>query len=158
MTLTRNGEDAKDLMQETVYKAFKNLKQFKVGSNFRAWMAMIMRNAFINKYRKDKRKHSFENNFDAININHLTKQAVYNEGTSNSMVSELKSLINELNEDLQKPFLLHYIGFKYEEIAQKMNLPLGTIKSKIHHARKELKRKIKAVYQVNHFSEMVYSN
>ena len=158
MTLTKNGEDAKDLMQEATYKAFKNLKQFKAGSNFKAWMAMIIRNAFINKYRKDKRKNDFEHNFESVPKNYITRKVIYNEGMSNSMVSELKAIINELNEDLRRPFLLNYSGFKYEEIAKKMDLPLGTVKSKIHHARKQLKQKIKKAYQVNHFSEMVHPN
>ena len=147
--LTRNKEDANDLMQETAYRAFKNLSSFKPNTNFKAWISTIMRNTFINKYRKDKRRYAIE---EERQINF--KAVVQNQGESNRTVEELTELVNQLKEDLKKPFLLRYSGHKYEEIAEQLDIPLGTVKSQIFSARKQLKRMVKEAYTVNHFSEI----
>lgn len=153
MKLTRNQEDANDLMQETIYRAFKNLSSFKPNSNFKAWISMIMRNTFINKYRQDKRRLNLENNLDKER--HIKLRAsVQNEGESNRTVEELTGLINSLKEDLKIPFLLRHNGYKYEEIAEYLNKPLGTVKSQIFYAKKELKVMIQDAYSINHPSEL----
>lgn len=157
MNLTRNAEDANDLMQETILRAFKNRAGFRTGSNFKAWISMIMRNTFINGHRKEKRKWEFEKEF--INDAGTTtgRSIVENEGESNQMIEELNEMIQELNEDLRTSFLLSYLGYKYEEIAQKLNLPLGTVKSKIFYAKKQLRAKVRAAYRIDHYSEALVS-
>ena len=139
--LTNNLEDAKDLIQETAVRAFNNREKFQMGTNFRAWVVTIMRNTFINVYRKKRnRKTSSEpgDSYIFINENH----AVDNKADSNMMMGELKMIVENLDMTYREPFMLYYEGFKYEEIAQKMGLPVGTVKSRIHFARKKLKEAV----------------
>ncbi|MFK7983479.1 MAG: RNA polymerase sigma factor [Saprospiraceae bacterium] len=153
MKLTRNQEDANDLMQETVYRAFKNLNSFQPNSNFKAWISMIMRNTFINKYRKDKRRFNHENDLEQERKVKL-KATVNNHGESNKTVEELTGLINQLKDDLKRPFLLRYSGYKYDEISEELGIPLGTVKSQIFYAKKKLRIMIKETYAIKHFSEI----
>jgi len=153
MKLTRNREDAADLMQETSYRALKNLSSFQPNSNFKAWISTIMRNTFINKYRKDKRRLGLENNLEEERQIKL-KATVQNQGESNKTVEELIALVNQLKEDLKKPFLLRYSGYKYEEIAEQLDIPLGTVKSQIFYAKRQLRKMVQQAYAINHFSEI----
>ena len=152
--LTASKEDANDLMQETFYKAYKNLPSFKTGSNFGAWVSTIMRNTFINDYRIQKRNYSLTGKINK-NKDNIMPQSTSNKGESNQMVAELMDLVNELKEDNKIPFLLHYAGYKYDEIATRLDIPIGTIKSKIFYARKYLKASIKERYSVGHYSEIL---
>lgn len=153
MNLTRDTQDANDLMQETIFRAFKNRAGFRAGSNFKAWISMIMRNTFINWHRKDKRRWGFEKELTNDFSNSPVNSIVGNEGESNQMLEELNEMIKELNDDLRTSFLLRYMGYKYEEIAQKLNLPLGTVKSKIFYAKKQLRAKVRSAYKIEHYSE-----
>ena len=143
--LTNNLEDAKDLIQETALRAFNNRAKFEMGTNFRAWTITIMRNTFINFYRKKKNRATQSQPSDSyhfVNENH----AVNNEGDSHLIMSELELLLEDLSVTYREPFLLYFEGFKYEEIAQRMGLPIGTIKSRIHFARKQLKIAVSGLY------------
>lgn len=152
--LTRSQEDANDLMQETLYKAYKNLPSFKTGSNFSAWVSTIMRNTFINDYRIQKRNYSLTGKISE-NRDNIMPQSTNNQGESNQIVTELMTLINELKEETKVPFLLHYAGYQYDEIANQLEIPIGTIKSRIFFARKDLKASIKKRYKVGHYSEIL---
>ena len=143
--LTHNLEDAKDLIQETAIRAFNNKDRFELGTNFRAWVTTIMRNTFINIYRKKKgRATSSEpsDSFIFINEGHTEDNAA----GSNLMMTELEDIIRNLDITYRKPFLLFYQGYKYEEIAEQMNLPVGTVKSRIFFARKKLKEAVLVAY------------
>jgi RNA polymerase sigma-70 factor, ECF subfamily len=144
--LTKNSEDAKDLYQETAYRAITNRDKFLPGTNFKAWMFTIMKNIFINNYRKKVKANTI---FDATDNQYFinsTASVVRNEGESNIMMEELNEMVANLDESIQKPFIMHYEGFKYQEIADELALPLGTVKSRIFFARKELKTKINKRY------------
>lgn len=143
--LTQDIENAKDLFQETLFRALKNRKRFKTGTNFIAWMHTIMRNQFINDYRRTKKKRNVINEYPTVAVN--TEGETYNRGEGAVMMKELISMIDTLDEGLKTPFLMNYKGYKYQEIADDMKLPIGTIKSRIHFARKELQRQIKSKYQ-----------
>ncbi len=136
--LTRNMDDAKDLYQETMVKIVRNFEKFQEGTNAKAWSITVMRNVFINRYRKKKRANTV---FDStpenfyLNSNQLS---IANEGESSLEFDEVMIEIDKLKPDLKTPFLMHYQGFKYQEIADFMQLPLGTVKSKIFYARKQL--------------------
>ncbi len=138
-SLTKNVDDAADLFQETALKIIKNGDKFNVGTNFRAWSYTIMRNVFINNYRKKKRRNllvdSTDNDF-YINSNQTN---VVNSGETKMAFDEIMDCVNTLSDDFKIPFLMRYEGYKYDEIAEELNLPLGTIKSRIHFARKKLK-------------------
>jgi RNA polymerase sigma-70 factor (ECF subfamily) len=141
-TLTRDQEQAKDLMQETIYRALANKDKYNVGTNIKAWMYTIMRNIFINNYRrKTKQQTIFDNTPNEFLLN-LNKGAVENDAIATLNMKEVQEAIAELPEIFKTPFLLYFDGFKYNEIADMLNEPLGTIKSRIHFARKLLKAQI----------------
>lgn len=142
VTLTRDNETAKDLFQETLFRALANKEKYNVGTNIKAWLYTIMRNVFINDYRKKARQNTV---FDSTPNDFLLD---YNQTTaSNSaektlQLKEIQGSIHNLPDIFKKPFLLYFDGFKYHEIADMLKEPLGTIKSRIHFARKLLKAEI----------------
>ena len=145
--LTKNTEDAKDLYQETAFRAITNRDKFRAGTNLKAWLFTIMKNIFINNYRKKiKRNTILDSTDNQYFINSSEQHAVRNDGESNVMLEELGEMIEGLEDSIRVPFLLHYEGFKYQEIADRFQLPLGTVKSRIFFARKELKELIDQRY------------
>ena len=135
--LTNNLEDAKDLIQETALRAYNNKEKFEVGTNFRAWVTTIMRNTFINVYRKKKNRATSSEPTDSyvfVNENH----ACANEAPSNITMMELHNILNSLDVIYRKPFMMFFEGYKYDEIAETMDLPIGTVKSRIFFARQKL--------------------
>ena len=144
--LTQDRERAKDLYQETTFRALTYKNKFREGTNFKAWVFTIMKNLFINDYRKMVRARVIMDSTDNDFYINSGKNVIANEGDSNIMMDELTEIIGQLNEGLRVPFLMHYEGFKYQEIADKFDLPIGTVKSKIFFARKELKHQIEKKY------------
>jgi RNA polymerase sigma factor (sigma-70 family) len=142
VTLTHDSEDAKDLFQETLYRALANKERYSIGTNIKAWLYTIMRNVFINNYRK-KTKHNtvFDNTPEEALIN-STQAATLNDAIASINIKEIQEAIIKLPGIFKAPFVLHFDGFKYYEIAGMLNEPLGTIKSRIHFARKLLKSQI----------------
>ena len=140
--LTRDTEDANDLFQETLYKALSNHDKYNAGTNIKAWLFTIMRNIFINNYRrKAKQKTIFDNTPNDYLID-MNQTAVSNGAESDMRIKEIQKAITELPEIFRTPFLLYFDGYKYNEIAEVLTEPLGTIKSRIHFARKLLKDQI----------------
>lgn len=144
--LTKNRDDAQDLYQETAFRAIKNRDKFTPGTNFKAWLMTIMKNIFINDYRKKIKRNTIMDSTDNNYFINSGSRTVVNGGNANILIDELTTMIEELEDGFRVPFLLHYQGFKYHEIADQMELPLGTVKSRIFFARKELKNKIKVRY------------
>lgn len=145
LKLTRNQEEAKDLMQETLTRAYSNIHRFNVGTNFKAWMSTIMRNTFINNYRRKRTRNQTEQPIENLSFA-LSHHKISNQANSNLMMLELNEMIEKLPDDNRLPFLMFYNGFHYDEIAEKMEVPLGTIKSRIFFARKKLKSMIVRQY------------
>lgn len=142
INLTRDTEAANDLYQETLYKALSNQEKYNAGTNIKAWLFTIMRNIFINDYRrKAKQKTIFDSTPNDYLIN-LKQVSVSNAAESDMRVKEIKKAIQQLPEIFKAPFLLYFDGYKYQEIAEVLDEPLGTIKSRIHFARKLLKEQI----------------
>lgn len=142
INLTKDAEAANDLYQETLYKALANHEKYNAGTNIKAWLFTIMRNIFINDYRrKSKRKTVFDNTSEDFLLN-LKQASVPNGAESVLREKEIRTAIDELPEIFKVPFLLYFDGYKYQEIAEYLNEPLGTIKSRIHFARKLLKEQI----------------
>jgi RNA polymerase sigma factor (sigma-70 family) len=141
-TLTRDLEDAKDLFQETVYRALANKEKYISGTNIKAWLYTIMRNIFINNYRrKSKTQVVLDNTPNDFFLNYNTV-TVSNAAISNINMKDIHKAIFELPEIFKKPFALYFDGYKYNEISRILKEPLGTIKSRIHFARKLLKKQI----------------
>jgi RNA polymerase sigma-70 factor, ECF subfamily len=145
-TLTKNSEDAKDLYQETAIRALVNKDKFAPGTNFKAWCFTIMKNIFINNYRKKTKAATIVDTTDNLYFINSGSALVENDGHRDIFMDELQGLIQALDDSTKIPFEMHCDGFKYQEIADELNLPLGTIKSRIFFARKELKEKMRLLY------------
>lgn len=142
INLTRDSEAANDLFQETLYKALANKDKYNAGTNIKAWLFTIMRNIFINNYRrKAKQKTIFDNSANDYLLNNAGP-VVNNDAEADMRLKEMQTAIRNLPEIFKTPFLLYFDGYKYNEIADTLGEPLGTIKSRIHFARKLLKEQI----------------
>ena len=142
INLTKDHESAKDLFQDTLYRALSNKDKYNVGTNIKAWLYTIMRNIFINDYRKRSKQSVI---FDSTPNDYIIDQThtkVLNQGMTNLNMREVNQMIFDLPELFRIPFNLYFEGYKYNEIAEELGEPLGTIKSRIHFARKILKQKI----------------
>lgn len=143
ISLTQNSEDAKDLLQDTMYKAMLYKDKFTEATNLKAWLYTIMKNTFINNYRRNaKTKQIVDNTKDLYFIN------VPQTNNSVSPVStishkDIQKSLENLEEELRIPFLMFFEGYKYKEIAEQFNLPIGTVKSRIFLARKKLMNELK---------------
>ncbi len=144
--LTKDNEEAKDLYQETAFRAMTNRDKFKAGTNLKAWLFTIMKNIFINNYRKKSKKNTIMDSTDNMYFLNSSDTIISNGAGTNMVMEELTTMITNLDESIRVPFQMHYVGYKYQEIADKLVLPLGTVKSRIFFARKELKQQIKNQY------------
>jgi RNA polymerase sigma factor (sigma-70 family) len=138
LSLTSNPERADDLLQETFLKALTYRDKFAQNTNFKAWMYTIMKNTFINDYRRNVKT---KNTFDASNNEfHLlfSKDKVYPSPDSFYSSKEILKSINALEDEYKVPFNMFLEGYKYKEIAENLKLPLGTVKSRIFFTRKKL--------------------
>jgi RNA polymerase sigma-70 factor (ECF subfamily) len=149
-SLTKNGEDAKDLFQETAFRAIKNREKFASGTNLKAWLFTIMKNTFINNYRRKSKANTIFDSTDNMYYINSGSNSIANQGESNIMMDELTSMVESLDDSTRVPFLMHYQGYKYNEIADHLELPLGTIKSRIFFARKELKQLVSKRYEYSY--------
>jgi RNA polymerase sigma-70 factor (ECF subfamily) len=141
-SLTRDNETAKDLLQETIYRALANREKYNVGTNIKAWLYTIMRNIFINNYRRNARQQTILDRSDNdffLNYNQVT---IANPAEGDIKLKEVNKAVSELPAIFKNPFMLYCDGYKYHEIADMLEEPLGTIKSRIHFARKLLKSQL----------------
>jgi len=142
ITLTRDTETAKDLLQETMYRALANREKYNSGTNIKAWLYTIMRNIFINDYRRrTKQKTIFDATPNDFLLDH-NQPRIANDAESILAMKDVQEAIHHLPEIFRDPFLLYFEGYKYNEIATILTEPLGTIKSRIHFARKLLKQQV----------------
>jgi len=149
LRLTGSSSDAEDLYQDTALRIITHADKFNEGTNFKAWAVTIMRNIFINNYRKKIRRNMMVD--QTPNSYYLDSGEVNepNAGEADLVFSELMVLVDSLPEEFRRPFLMAFDGFKYEEIAQELGSPLGTIKSRIFFARKKLQRLYQLRYAVH---------
>jgi RNA polymerase sigma-70 factor (ECF subfamily) len=141
-SLTADSEDAKDLMQETLYKALTNRDKFQGDKNLKAWVFTIMKNTFINNYRRNVRSNTMIDTTDNQFFLNLGTGNVFQTPESSHSEKEIRKAISELPEDYRIPFEMHTKGYKYKEIAEYLDQPLGSIKSKIFFARRRLMEKL----------------
>jgi RNA polymerase sigma-70 factor (ECF subfamily) len=146
LKLTKDNDAAADLYQETVYRALKNKDKFVQGSNIRAWLTTIMKNSFINHYRRKKKMVSGPDGDVHSFIIENNSTSARNEGESAVTAEELHKIINHLDEDLKAPFLMMWQGYKYEEVSDHLDIPLGTVKSRIFQARKLLQERVTRLF------------
>jgi RNA polymerase sigma factor (sigma-70 family) len=137
MSFTRNREDAADLTQETMLKAITYRDYYTPQTNFKAWVFTIMRNIFINQYRRKVKSGQI---FDHSKELYLLSNSGDNNDSPMNHVSgkEVNKQIAKLDDEYKTPFVMHFQGYKYKEIAEKLEIPIGTVKSRIFIARKKL--------------------
>lgn len=142
-TLTLDQEKAQDLLQETFLKALTYRDKFEQNTNFKAWIYTIMKNTFINNYRRNlKTKKIYDGSISDYNLK-FTKDKSYPSPESTYQSKEICKCINALEDEYKVPFNMFLDGFKYKEIADDLNLPLGTVKSRIFFTRKKLEKSLK---------------
>jgi len=141
-TLTKDNESARDLTQETLCRAWAYKDKYHVGTNIRAWLYTIMRNIFINDYRRKSRHHViFDHTPNDFLVDHK-QSAVANQAETGIQLKEIHQAIHKLPDIFKYPFVLYFEGYKYNEISDYLKEPLGTVKSRIHFARKLLKAEL----------------
>ena len=136
--LTSNNEEAHDLLQDTTLKVLDNQDKYTDNTNFKGWVFTIMRNIFINNYRRLVRNQTMVDQTDDLYHLNLPQESGFDTPDGAFNVKEITKAINSFADEYRIPFSMHIAGFKYNEIANKMNLPLGTVKSRIFFARQKL--------------------
>ena len=138
LSLTSNPEDASDLTQETYLKALTNKDKYTEYTNFKAWIFTIMKNTFINNYRRSVRENTtFDNTADLYYLNSSQSSSVPTPESEYS-ADEIINTIDRLDDEFKIPFRMHHEGYKYKEIADELDLKIGTVKSRIFFSRKKL--------------------
>lgn len=137
---TRDGDVAEDLVQETFIKAFRFAGRLRGESNLRAWLFTILRNTFLNHYHREKNKSavSLDDSFDSVQTQ--MPNGVQNHGKGKFLLEDINRALSLIPEQSSYCFRRHFEGYKYEEIAQELNIPIGTVKTRIFVARELLKK------------------
>ncbi|MCM1448877.1 MAG: RNA polymerase sigma factor [Clostridiales bacterium] len=136
--LTSNRDDAYDLLQDTTLKVLDNEDKYVDNVNFKGWVFTIMRNIFINNYRKVVRSATIIDQTEDLYHLNISQDSGLDTPEGSVTVKEISAAINSFSDEYRIPFSMHVAGYKYNEIAEKMGLPLGTIKSRIFFARQKL--------------------
>ncbi len=137
-SLTQDSEEAKDLVQDTNVKALMNRDKFQANTNLKAWTYTIMKNTFINKYRRAVKANTIIDSTEDLYYLNIKKNSNAISPESSFSHKEIKKVVKKLEEDQRKPFEMHTQGYKYKEIAEHLNLSIGTVKSRIFFTRKKL--------------------
>lgn len=139
---TSDKDESLDLVQDTLMKAFTNRDKFRKDTNFKGWLFTIMRNTYINKYRKQQREKTSTDTTKNLYFLNVEDTHTFNKPETNFEYQDIWKNVNELRDELLTPFKLHTSGYKYEEIAAHLDIPLGTVKNRIFQARKEIQKKL----------------
>ncbi len=145
LKLTQDREKAQELVQETVVRALRYKDHFVVGTNFKAWITTMMRNIFLNQRRNWKRRKTESVANDSLYYKLEGVHTTENHGIHQIEMQEILHIINQLEDKIRQPFWMHYQGYAYEEIAKELEVPLGTVKSRIFKARKDLRTQLQGI-------------
>lgn len=141
--LTSNREAAEDLVQDTTLKVLDNEGKYVDNVNFKGWVLTIMRNIFINNYRRQVRSATIIDTTEDLYHLNISQESGLETPEGTFATKEISQAINEFSDDYRVPFSMYIAGYKYSEIAEHMNLPIGTVKSRIFFARKRLQQTLK---------------
>ncbi len=139
---TNDREESNDLVQDTILKALTYRKKFREDTNLKGWLFTIMRNTFINNYRKNQRSKTSHDDTKDLYFLNVEDTHTFNSPSSSFEYHDIWNNVNSLREELLTPFKMHTSGYKYHEIAEHLNIPIGTVKNRIFHARKEIQEKL----------------
>lgn len=137
---TKDNEDANDLVQETMLKAITYFSNFRDGTNLKGWLYTIMKNTFINNYRRINKTNSLITKEEEISAANLVVSSTKNMGENKFVMEDINIALNNLSEDYYTPFTMYFEGYKYHEISEQLSIPIGTVKTRIHVARKAMKK------------------
>ena len=140
--LTTDKDEARDLLQDTTLKALDNEEKYVDNVNFKGWIFTIMRNIFINNYRQTVRKSTIIDQTEDLYHLNISQDSGLSTPEGSYAVKEITEALEHFSDDYRIPFNLYVAGYKYNEIAEQMNLPLGTVKSRIFFARKRLREQL----------------
>lgn len=140
---TRDDEDANDLVQDTVLKAITYYNKFKAGTNLKGWLYTIMKNTFINNYRRFVKISSLVTKTEEISSSNLAYSSTKNKGENKFVMEDIQDAMSMLSDEYYVPFTMYFEGYKYHEIADHLAIPIGTVKTRIHVARKSLKKSLR---------------
>ena len=140
--LTSNRDDAYDLLQDTTLKVLDNESKYAENTNFKGWVFTIMRNIFINNYRRKVRSATIIDTTEDFYHLNLSQESGFETPEGSFAAKEISAVINEFSQEYKVPFTMNIEGYKYSEIADKLSLPLGTVKSRIFFARKRLQKEL----------------
>ena len=138
LSLTSDPEEAKDLLQETYVKAISYRDKFEDNTNLKAWTFTIMKNTFINNYRRAVKANTTFDNTDDLYYLNLNRESSVDSPETSISTKEINKAIQNLEDEFKVPFLMHTQGYKYKEIADELDLKIGTVKSRIFFTRKKL--------------------
>lgn len=142
-TLTLNRDDAQDLCQDTALKALDNEDKFVDGTNFKAWVFTIMRNVFINRYRRASLATVVVDTSDDLYQINVPIEGAENNPDDAYSIKEISEVVNSFPDEYRIPINMHLAGYRYAEISERLGIPVGTIKSRIFYARKKLQSLLK---------------
>ncbi|MDE6022612.1 MAG: sigma-70 family RNA polymerase sigma factor [Muribaculaceae bacterium] len=142
--LTSDHDAAADLLQDTTLKALDNEDKFTSDANFKGWVFTIMRNIFINNYRRNVRQATIVDTTDDLYHLNTSQESALETPEGSISVKEITAVINTFDDEFRVPFNMHVAGYKYSEIAEELDLPVGTVKSRIFFARKRLREQLSA--------------
>jgi len=140
---TRNNDDADDLVQDTLLKAIRYSDLYKDGTNLRAWLFTIMRNTYINNYRMNVSKRRIVQTKEDLTSMDFVRSASSNLGENQFISEDIFKALKKLPPNYYLPFIKYMEGFRYSEIAIELDIPIGTVKTRIHVARRILKKNLK---------------
>jgi RNA polymerase sigma-70 factor (ECF subfamily) len=147
--LTLDRDDAKDLVQDTYFKAFRFIESFQKGTNAKAWLFRILKNSFINDYRKKAKEpakvdyQEVESYYNSDDVNRQITADLRVDSLKDMIGDEISNALNALDVDFRTVIILCDLeGFKYEEMAKILDIPIGTVRSRLHRARHLLKERL----------------
>ena len=143
LSLTTNREAAEDLLQETTLRVLNNKDKYYENVNFKGWVFTIMHNIFVNNYRRIVRSKTFIDKTENLYHLNLPQDSGFDTPDSAYTVKEINKAINSFTDEYKVPFSMHISGYKYQEIANHLGLPIGTVKSRIYFARQRLQAMLK---------------
>lgn len=139
---TNDQQESEDLIQDTVLKALTYRDKFTRNTNLKGWLYTIMRNTFINKYRKAQRAKTTYDDTEELYYLNVPDNYTFHSPDTTYEYKDIMKCVNDVKDDLLVPFKMHTEGYKYHEIADKLEIPIGTVKNRIFHARKEIQKRL----------------